>query len=38
MADLVTAFTASDFVRTITANSQGSDHGWGGHHFVVAAQ
>ncbi len=31
----VTAFTASDFGRTLTANDSGTDHGWGGHHFVV---
>ncbi len=31
----VTAFTASDFGRTLTSNGDGSDHGWGGHHFIV---
>jgi uncharacterized protein (DUF1501 family) len=31
----VTTFTASDFGRTLTANSDGTDHGWGSHHFVV---
>lgn len=31
----VTAFTASDFSRTLPTNSQGSDHGWGAHHLVV---
>ncbi len=31
----VTAFTASDFGRTLTSNGDGSDHGWGNHHFVV---
>jgi len=31
----VTAFTASDFGRTLTANSAGTDHGWGSHHFVT---
>jgi uncharacterized protein (DUF1501 family) len=35
LANNVTAFTASDFGRTIAANSSGTDHGWGGHHFVV---
>jgi len=35
LADNVTAFTASDFGRSIEANSSGTDHGWGGHHFVV---
>ena len=31
----VTAFTASDFSRTLPTNSQGSDHGWGSHHVIV---
>jgi uncharacterized protein (DUF1501 family) len=31
----VTAFTGSDFGRTLASNGDGSDHGWGGHHFVV---
>ncbi len=31
----VTTFTASDFGRTLTCNSNGTDHGWGSHHFVV---
>jgi uncharacterized protein (DUF1501 family) len=31
----VTAFTASDFGRTLASNGDGSDHGWGGHHWVV---
>ncbi len=31
----VTSFTASDFGRTLTINRDGTDHGWGGHHFVV---
>lgn len=35
MEDQVTLFTASDFSRTIRSNGQGSDHGWGGHHFVL---
>ena len=35
VADKVTAFTASDFGRTLTSNGDGSDHGWGGHHFMV---
>ena len=33
--DSVTAFTASDFGRTVSTNGDGTDHGWGGHHFVV---
>jgi uncharacterized protein (DUF1501 family) len=35
VADKVVAFTASDFGRTLSSNSDGSDHGWGGHHFVM---
>lgn len=35
VADRVTAFTASDFGRTLTVNATGSDHGWGGMHFVM---
>jgi len=31
----VTSFTISDFGRTLTSNSDGTDHGWGSHHFVV---
>ena len=31
----VTTFTASDFGRTLVSNGDGSDHGWGAHHFVV---
>lgn len=33
--DSVTAFTASDFGRTLTVNGDGSDHGWGGHYMVM---
>ena len=32
--DVVT-FTASDFGRTLAINGDGTDHGWGGHHFVI---
>lgn len=35
IADKVTTFTASDFGRTLTSNGDGSDHGWGSHHFMV---
>jgi uncharacterized protein (DUF1501 family) len=35
LASRATAFTASDFGRTMTSNSGGTDHGWGSHHFVV---
>ena len=31
----VTLFTASDFGRTLAVNGDGTDHGWGNHHFVV---
>jgi uncharacterized protein (DUF1501 family) len=31
----VISFTASDFGRPLRVNGTGSDHGWGGHHFVV---
>ena len=30
-----TAFTASDFGRTLSTNGNGTDHGWGSHHLVV---
>ncbi|WP_375393146.1 DUF1501 domain-containing protein [uncultured Sphingomonas sp.] len=35
VADKVTAFTASDFGRTLQSNDDGSDHGWGSMHFAV---
>ena len=35
IADAVTTFTASDFGRSLGINGDGTDHGWGGHHFVV---
>jgi uncharacterized protein (DUF1501 family) len=31
----VTTFTASDFGRTLSANTDGSDHGWGSTHLVM---
>jgi uncharacterized protein (DUF1501 family) len=34
---LVTSFTASDFGRTLSSNGDGSDHGWGSHHFIVGS-
>jgi uncharacterized protein (DUF1501 family) len=34
-SNLVTTFTASDFGRTLSSNGDGSDHGWGSHHFVM---
>jgi uncharacterized protein (DUF1501 family) len=35
VSNQVTAFTASDFGRTLTSNGDGSDHGWGSYHFVM---
>lgn len=35
LGDKVTTFTASDFGRSFTSNGDGTDHGWGGHHFVM---
>jgi uncharacterized protein (DUF1501 family) len=32
---MVTLFTASDFGRAFASNGNGTDHGWGGHHFVL---
>jgi len=34
LSDKVVSFTASDFGRTFRSNGLGSDHGWGGHHWV----
>jgi uncharacterized protein (DUF1501 family) len=36
MTDRVTAFTQSDFGRTLTPNdTRGTDHAWGNHHLVL---
>jgi uncharacterized protein (DUF1501 family) len=35
LQNAATAFTASDFGRTLTPNNGGTDHGWGSHQFVV---
>lgn len=35
IADKVTAFTESDFGRTLEPSGTGSDHGWGNHHLVL---
>jgi uncharacterized protein (DUF1501 family) len=35
VANSVTTFTGSDFGRTLANNGDGSDHGWGSHHFVM---
>jgi uncharacterized protein (DUF1501 family) len=37
VAQKVTSFTASDFGRALQSNGRGSDHGWGGHHFIVGS-
>ncbi|MFT3859243.1 MAG: DUF1501 domain-containing protein [Aquabacterium sp.] len=31
----VVTFTASEFGRKLNENGDGTDHGWGGHHFVM---
>jgi uncharacterized protein (DUF1501 family) len=38
LLDNVVLFSASDFGRTLLSNGQGSDHGWGSHHFVAGGQ
>jgi uncharacterized protein (DUF1501 family) len=35
VSNQVTAFTASDFGRTLASNGDGSDHGWGSHHLIM---
>jgi uncharacterized protein (DUF1501 family) len=35
MRSQVTTFTASEFGRTFTSNGDGTDHGWGGHQFIM---
>lgn len=35
VANRVTTFTASDFGRTLASNGDGTDHGWGSHHFIL---
>jgi uncharacterized protein (DUF1501 family) len=37
ISDKVTAFTASDFGRTLVPNNDGSDHAWGSSHFVMGS-
>ena len=32
--DDIVVFTMSDFGRTLTENGDGTDHGWGSHHFA----
>ncbi len=36
--DEVVLYSGSDFGRTLTSNSQGSDHAWGGNQFVLGGQ
>ena len=35
VAQNVTTFTTSEFGRALQHNGRGSDHGWGGHHFIM---
>ncbi|MFN0298846.1 MAG: DUF1501 domain-containing protein [Burkholderiales bacterium] len=35
ISDSVTTFTFSDFGRTLRQNGAGTDHAWGGHHFML---
>ena len=35
VANSVTAFTASDFGRSLQHNGRGADHGWGAHHVAI---
>lgn len=35
LSEQVTTFTASDFGRSLVPNGNGTDHGWGGHAFVM---
>lgn len=36
MQENVVLCSLSDFGRTILANSDGTDHGWGGHNFIMS--
>lgn len=36
LQDKVVLYTASDFGRTLTSNGSGSDHAWGGNHFIIS--
>ena len=35
VSDCVTAYTISDFARTLTSNGNGTDHAWGGNTIVM---
>lgn len=37
VADAVTTFTMTDFGRTLNNNGDGTDHGWGGHSWILGA-
>lgn len=34
LSENVTTFSASDFARTLRSNGRGTDHAWGGNHFI----
>ena len=36
--DNVVVLTGSDFSRTLTSNGRGTDHGWGGHYFLMGGK
>ena len=36
LSNNIVTFSASDFSRTLTTNGNGSDHAWGGNHFVIS--
>ena len=38
LEDNVVLYTASDFGRTLTSNGNGTDHAWGGNHFVIGGK
>lgn len=38
MWDNVTVVVGSEFGRTLTSNGKGTDHGWGGHTFLMGGQ
>ncbi len=35
LEEQVTLFTTSEFGRSLAVNGDGTDHGWGGHQFVI---
>jgi uncharacterized protein (DUF1501 family) len=37
MSNNVTTFTASEFGRQLANNGDGTDHGWGAHHFIMGS-